>query len=425
MHEVESAVTELLSRWPWFVAAGSSYLATSLVTLVYLVLHRAVSGAKPGELPLTTGEWTRAMAERLGLDVEVGPTPVGSAGMDAYFPSARYVALKDSTFHRRDPSFWAIGAHELGHAAHARLPGWGHLFTWARGVDISLDRLLSGAMVGVALVGGEVALTAALAVLVASSLAQVVVLVDESWASYEGFRWLRLDATLRPAQLRRAAWALAAALLAYLGSFGARLTLIVVWPWLSATAPDPALPASGVAWPALLFLGALTLPMLKRAFRIAWSAFRPERIERLSDLGVRLIKENAGDLGGGLGALVFCAFALTLPAHPARDLAVMLAFTPALAPIAAILASVVQIPLALLVLEVDRVGKKADLLAAGVVPDDHLPLARRLGSPKITLAIHNDTSLPRRLLDLVRIAYLPLIVVFWFTESGIVARHVL
>jgi Zn-dependent membrane protease YugP len=412
------AALEILERWPLPVAAALPFVLTSAVTLVYSFVHRAVRARRPDELPLGAGAWTRQLADQLGLDLEIGPTPVGSAGIDAFFPSARYVALKEGTFYRRDPATWAIGAHELGHALHARHPLWGPVLTWGRGLDVVLDRLLIGAWVAMLVVGGPWTGGVALALLAASTLAQVVVVVDEAWASAAGWSWLREPGGLTAAQLRRAAGALLAAWFAYVAGFFARIALLIAWPWLVSLTPDPLLPGSGLAWPAFLFLGALTLPLTKRAVRLLLQVFRPVQLHRLSDIGPHLIRENAGDVGGGIGSLVFVAFALLLPASAARDVTVALALAPALAPISAILASTLQIPLALLMLEVDRAGKKADLLAAGVVPEDHAPPARRLGSPKVTLALYNDDSWPRRLLDLGRIAYLPLVLVFWALIAG-------
>ena len=227
-------------------------------------------------------------------------------------------------------------------------------------------------------------------------------------------RVLREDGRLNGRQLARATASLIAALSAYLAGFAGRVALVVVW--VAATTPldGPVLPAApALPWPWLIVFGALTLPLLKRGVRVLLRSAKPVLVERLSDLGPRMMKENAGDLAGGIGAMAFVGFALTLPASPWRDVTLALALAPALVPFTALASSFLLMPLRVLMHEVNRASRKNDLLEAGVIPDDHAPPTRAMGPPVLTLAMHNDPSVARRSLEWLRVAYLPLIAVCW------------
>ncbi|MFK7931492.1 MAG: zinc metallopeptidase [Myxococcota bacterium] len=410
------ALVEALSqRWLILLLAALPFLLTSAVSTLFVVVHQAVSGRRPDELPISTGEWVQDALHAQGLtDVQVGPTPAFSAGMDAFWPNTKYIALKPKTLHRKDPVYWAIGAHELGHALHAKGAVSASVFPAARAMSLMSTQLLTAALVAAFFTGSYWVLSVGLAIAALALFADVVILIDEGWASATALKLLREDGRLTPTQLGRATASLIAALGAYVAGFSGRCILLLLW--LPATAPldgpiwDTPEP---LGWPWLIVLAALTLPMIKRAVRVVLRSVTPTLVERLSDLGPRMMKENAGDLAGGLGALAFVLVALTQPASIWRDLCLVLALAPALVPITALLGSFVLLPVRLLMHEVDRVGRKSDLLEAGVIPDDHAPPTRAMGPPVLTLAMHNDPSVARRSLEWMRVAYLPLIVAVW------------
>lgn len=417
---IHDAASLLWSRAPLLLLAALPFLLTALITTIFALVHRAVAARRPDELPDTTERWVRNTLARQGLDeVRVGPVPPGSPGMDAFWPSSRYIALKPATCDRRDPTFWAIGAHEIGHALHARSRLWGPVFTSARGIALGLDRALTACLVALVLTGGDALLAVTLGGVVLTLLARAVVLTDEAWASLTAVRLLREDGRLTPGQTARALTSLIAALGAYVAGFLGRLAVLVLWPTVvRLAAGEGVVQATALPWPALLALAALTLPLLTRGARIAYRALNPHRLRRLSDLGPHIMAENASDLGGGLAALALVGAGLTLLPSPGRDIALALALVPALVPITAILSSLVLLPVHLLLLEVERVDRKLSLLATGFVPEDYRGPPRASGPPVLTLEMHNDHTAVRRLLDLLRAGYIPLLAVFWGEQLG-------
>lgn len=412
---VQIVLIGLGTRWPLLVLAALPFLLTSGITTLFFVLHRAVAGRRPNELPLTTEAWAERTLRNQGLDgVRVGPVPPGSPGVDAFWPSADYIALKPATLGRSDPTYWAIGAHEIGHALHARHPIWGPVFVAGRGLSLGFDRLLAAMLVAGALLGGQSLMLAIGGVLALALGANLVVLVDEAWASLTALRLLREGGELSRSQIGRAVASLIAALGAYLGGFLGKLAVLIAAPFLAGLMVQAPVPAGvELPWFALISLALLSAPLLTRAGRIAFRVLRPKRFTRMSELGPHHMAENASDLTGGIAALALIAASLTLSPSPARDLSVALALVPALVPITGVLGSLVLLPVMVLLHGVDRVDRTVSRLATGFVPEDLQGPPRAFGPPALTLDMHNDHGPVRRLLELLRIAYLPLLIVFW------------
>lgn len=414
-------VEGLLTRWPALLFAALPFLLTAGISTLFFLVHQIVSGRDPEELPLTTGEWVEQAVDRLGLSrVKVGPTDPLLSGMEGYIPHAGYLALQPSTYRHRGPAHWAMGAHELGHALHLQHPGWRGTFLSGRAVSQAAGRLVAAGLVGACLLGGSALLWFTGAMLLLALAADAVVLLDEAWASWTAFGLLREDPRLSAGQRRRAMASAAAALAAHVAGSVARVLLLVLWipitgaltgPWVSDLAAAP--------WPVLLFVTGLTLVLGKRAVRVGIRAFLPRREERLSDLNTRIAKERAGDFGGGLGALFLVGVALTLPRSIPRDLAVLLALVPALVPISDVLSGFVLLPLRLLRDEIARLGRQEALLEAGVTPEDRLTAASGVKTPdgltaKVAiLDMHNRPSALMRAMELLRVLYVPLVIVIW------------
>ncbi|TVQ89550.1 MAG: hypothetical protein EA397_15035 [Deltaproteobacteria bacterium] len=409
---------EIGARWPLVLLAALPFLLTAGVTTVFFVVHRAVASRRPEELAMTTEAWVERTLHKQGLThVRVGPVPPGSPGVDAFWPSARYIALKPATLTRCDPTFWAIGAHEIGHALHARHPFWGPLFTMGRGLSLGLDRLLAAALLAGALVGGPWVATAIAIALVLALAANLVVLLDEGWASLTALRLLREGGDLSKSQVARAIASLIAALGAYVGGFLGKLAVLLAAPFVAATLlrPTPSL-SQDLPWYVLVTLALLSAPLLTRGARILYRVVRPRRLSRLSELGPHMMAENASDLSGGFAATALVIAALLLPPSTARDLTLILALIPALVPFTGVLGSIVLLPVMVLLHGVDRLDRTVTRLSTGFVPEDFQGAPRAFGPPALTLEMHNDQGLVRRGLELLRVAYLPLLGVFWLAQ---------
>jgi len=425
------AVAEgLATRWPALLLAALPFLLTAGVSTLFFFVHTLVSGRDPQELPLTTGEWVSETLDRQGLtSVRVGPTDPLLSGMEGYIPHASYLALQPSTYRRRDPVHWAMGAHELGHALHLQGRGWRTLFLSAQALSQGAGRLVSAGLVAAFLLGGPTTLWLTFAALCVALLADAVVALDEAWASVTALRLLREDRRLGGKQVARALASAGAALSAHVSGAVARLILLAAWIPVSAALQEPLLTGvPALPWPALLFLGGLSLILGKRAVRVGMRALLPRPQERLSDLDTRVIKERAGDLGGGLGVLLLIGAALTLPASPWRDAAVALALVPGLVPIGEVLQGFVLLPLRILRDEVTRLGEQEALLGAGVTPEDRNeaagdgPTPDGLTAKVAILDINNHPSLQIRGLELLRALYVPLLVIVWVQAIAALVR---
>lgn len=411
----------LATRWPVLLFAALPFLLTAGVSTLFFLVHQLVSGNDPEELPLTTGEWVEEALGHQGLDqVTVGPTDPMLSGMEGYIPHASYLALQPATYRHRGPVHWAMGAHELGHALHLQSPMGRFVFLTARAVSQGAGRLVSAGLVAAFLVGSGVVTWMALMVLLIALAADAVVLLDEAWASHTALRLLREDPRLSAGQLRRALASAAAALTAHVAGAFARLLLLLAFVPLLGLLHGPLLPSfPPLPWPTLLFVGGLTLILMKRAVRVGLRAgfARPE--ERLSDLHTRVAKERAGDLGGGIGSLILVGIALGLPANGWRDLAIALALLPGLVPITEVFSGFILLPLRLLRDEVARIGQQEALLGAGVTPEDRLAAAAGVDTPDgltakvVVLDMNNRPSLQVRALEVLRVVYVPLLVVVW------------
>src|SRR5512135_1541533 len=152
----------------------------------------------PDDLPLTTGEWVQARVRELGLDdLSVLAAPEKSGFFDAYFPSAKTILLRGTTYAKNDVSFWAIGAHELGHAlVHRRSRFWSALARFARlerGSAIGVGSMLMFANMWYGL---PVVADVAFWIFAAALAGDVLVMADEARASFVARGLLGRDGAL-------------------------------------------------------------------------------------------------------------------------------------------------------------------------------------------------------------------------------------
>ena len=351
--------------WPLLVALSLPFVLSTVATSAFFLAARVRERRRPDTLPLSTGEWVAEQIEALGLtgEVEVGLSPTGG-NVDAYWPESRYLGLNRKTFNRRDPAFWAIGAHELGHALtlrrHAALQ---HGLPAARAVVIVFERLaIAILLVNIAL-GWTPGLWLAAAAIGISLVANVVVVADEGFASLQAWRILRSDARLDAGDHRVVASSLVAAFVSYLGAVVGRIVLLGAFPWLVglyATVDGPP-PPDAPTWWLVGMVFALTALLGKRAVQLILRAVKPKQVHVQTQLAKEQWRQTVGDLAGALGAAALVGLTWRTPMGPIGALCLALAIVPVLGPILGMLRSGVFVALGLVLREVDRANARLAL----------------------------------------------------------------
>jgi Zn-dependent membrane protease YugP len=260
---------ELEPWWLYVLCLSLQFTLAMSIDIAWSFARVRLDARHPDDLPLGTGQWVQQKLGELGaIDVQVVAAK-GKDGVDAFFPSANVITLSEETYAKNDPSYWAVGAHELGHAMAYR---GSRLFT----VIERAARLLRDGLVGLAATMmfanmwyrlpdvTHVAYGLFETVLVCD----VLVMLDEARASLFARRLLRGEIVLTPAMLKTCSLTLLAAFGTYFGAFIGRVILVVEWHVISEalakkSAYVPAAPLSGTP---LVIVGLLSAVLL------AWGA---------------------------------------------------------------------------------------------------------------------------------------------------------
>lgn len=259
----------------WLVA---THLASLGFTLVKMLLDRAF----PDTLPQTTARWIADRLVEIGLDkdVRVSEAPWG---FNSFVPLSGVVLLDRLTHEKNDPFFWAVGAHELGHAwLHRRVPLLGGLLMLGRSVQAqagALARAVLFAGILFALDGPARGLLHG-TLLVALGCGALV-LLDEAIASLFGLVLLLRRGGLSVLQLLGAAVGMAAAFLTYCSGVAADGAVFLLaddlWPVLSGWAGGGLLPAlTDPGWLALGVLGLASLMLVWRTVIVSVAVYTIE-----------------------------------------------------------------------------------------------------------------------------------------------------
>jgi len=377
-------------------------------------LHQARGTSRP--TPWTTGDWVRKQLTQRGLAdrIDLNLSPIGTQQIDAYWPEGNTITLASNTFYSTAPADLAIGAHELGHAVHIHKHlVWRVLFTSARFLTSTLERLVLAAFLTALFWTSTELVALGSYLLYMLALFHAVVLADEAWASAEGLQTLRRERDLAKGQLREIRSALLRAWSAYGLSGVGRLTQLLLLPYLIARMPSASMtPLPDMEASTLLFLGALSLPLGKRAYRITRDVIRPPQIHTLSELHREITRENAGDLFGGLGIGLWIYLFNTPSSHLVYVLLLPLALLPALVPIVALAQTLVLAPVGILLA---FLNKKSPADGNSDALDDHQPSVPppTFGPPTLTIRLYNQPPWSRRATQILRIAYVPAVCVGW------------
>src|SRR5262245_24587047 len=107
-----------VSTWWVYVLFGSLQFALQYgIALSYERARGWLDRRHPDDLPLHAGDWLKERIRAMAIDgLEVAGGPENQKQVDAYLPSAKLILLTPTTYTKNDVSYWAVAAHELGHA---------------------------------------------------------------------------------------------------------------------------------------------------------------------------------------------------------------------------------------------------------------------------------------------------------------------
>jgi Zn-dependent membrane protease YugP len=331
----------------WFLLYGATVAGLAvldvLVGTAFWIVRSRLDRAHPDDLPLTAGKFAEQTAQRLGLGVSVLAAVSEKQGTDVFWMSGRAVVLTTHTFVKRDPTCWAIAAHELGHALnHGRGALVALTMEGARALS-SVGRLVgTGALLGNLAFASRDLSVLAVAALSVGLLGHAVVLVDELSASAVGMRLLREDGRLDEPRLRVALQVLGAAFATYVVAMVGQLLLLLVGLELDAQALERQFSAAApLAGAGAVAASALAVLVLVVSVASVWSELRPVPPPRsLEEAQGRERLRDRLDLARGAVILLLVAWIWDQPLGPGVPVACVLAAISARAALALVLAPV-------------------------------------------------------------------------------------
>jgi Zn-dependent membrane protease YugP len=239
----------------------------------YRVVLSWLDHRQPDTLPLTAGQWCREQLQRLGLPVRVLVAREGAPFGDCYLPTKQIILLGEASYFKSDPSYWAIAAHEIGHALQRARLGWLqaalHL---ARRLADQLALIATACILVNLFYGLPTVDVVAQRLLLASICLGLVQLGDELYASGAGMRLLGGDDRLDGQQRLAAGLSLSAALATYVSGVLGRLILLVGFHAVRAVVERPlrlaaAAPLAGVRGVAVALLSVALLGRVVHLWR--------------------------------------------------------------------------------------------------------------------------------------------------------------
>lgn len=360
----------------------------------------------PDDLPQTAGQWLR---DRLHASHGAIVTDARARiSTDGFHPELGLVQLTDETHFKSDPVYWAIAGHELGHAELHRRHWWfGALAVLARRLKPIVGFLGIGIVVGNLLYGLPGALALAYALLFVGVLLHSFDLVDEAWASYLAYGELRWSADLSPRHLRAVRAVLRTSFLTYLVTYAAHAFLLTQWHVVES------------------ITGGGYLGEAAQLTTLGWVAVAVASVVCVAHLVwvIRdVVRPGAGATHGALvqlpwkiALIVLVALAWNLRVDPTWAWCVILAAVPA----AGLFVLVAGLPMLPVSLGLHALARRWH--GRGLDPTSRYRKDRRAGRRAIEdgnrslqrLLDAHPTSRIARVLGLVRLAYVPLLVVLW------------
>lgn len=217
---------------PLVLLSLASYGLILPMFLVCRMYERLLDRAAFSGLVQSTGEWTRARVDLLGLeDVTVAAFEGGSG----YHPSSRTLILEERVFGEHSVRARAVAAHELGHAElHTRVPVLGRLMIGCRALGARLFGLGLALLIGSTFVAVPALVQVSWWSFAVGLGCALVVVLDEIYASVRGAWLLSGDPELDRRHVVASAGLLALALATYLAAAFAVALPLLAWPSIVA-----------------------------------------------------------------------------------------------------------------------------------------------------------------------------------------------
>jgi Zn-dependent membrane protease YugP len=237
----------LLTYWPVLLLLYVPRLAQVVAVTVARRIQARLDRAIPDDLPMTAGEWLERRVRAMQLGVSAVVTDQHA---DAYRWTDKLIHLRDTTHFKADPIYWAIAAHELGHARNRTLtPVLGNLRNLCHGMSAPLIALGIASLVGYVLYAIPLASHLAFACFVVASALHVFVLVDEAAASIYAYRELRANRDITVTHRRAIRSILIAYFATYLVTYASYALLLTQWPLLATLAvPSASAELTTIGW---------------------------------------------------------------------------------------------------------------------------------------------------------------------------------
>jgi len=221
--------------WPVLVLVHLPTILNTIAVVVYRRIAHTHDWEHADDLPQTAGDWLRDRAAVLGLRVLV----TDQNQSDAFHYDRRVIHLSPETHFKSDAVFWAIAAHELGHArTYSELPliaAFSRVAMWMKHLFLYVG---TGLAIGNVLYMRPRGLDLAFALLAGSLVLRALEAIEEAYASYLAHGELRATGRLTPERLRVVRRVLLAALGTYVSTVIGGAILLSQWSIVERIAGD-------------------------------------------------------------------------------------------------------------------------------------------------------------------------------------------
>ena len=369
-------------------------IATTLSVAIADAVSKWLDRRIPDDLPQTAGAWIQQQIERLGYHwLRVIVTEHSRSW---FAPKSKVIHLAADTYYKRDPLYWAVAAHELGHARFAfRHPVAARLINAMGVMSKFLATFGFGLAFGNVMVAVPMIDHLAFACLVVALALRAAILVEEAIASVFACAFVRDTGLVTPGPMRAVALSLALAWNTYFTHILGYAAMLSRWSVLGRAIGGGWTPSGGVT-PIGYGVAGIATVVFVVALYVRYRGGRRLLLERtIANIAIVWLMWDCG--------------------HP--WLAAL-----AVVPFGTVLAWLASLPALALVMPLERLLRNL----TGVHKTDELAHDRSRGGEAIKMGnrvlealMTRDRkvlSLPERLAELDALLVLPLVILFWLTS---------